>query len=80
MMAMPNINLNKDLIMKIKMYFLILAFVVVSIIALLYGVSSHWFARTFLGVVELRFKHCPYSQGCKVSLSRAWTVLAILSF
>jgi hypothetical protein len=38
---------------KIKKYFLILAFVMVVIIALLYGVSPQWFARTFLGVVEL---------------------------
>ena len=39
--------------MKIKKYFLILAFVMVAIIALLYGVSPQWFARTFLGIVEL---------------------------
>ena len=39
--------------MKIKKYFLILAFVMVVIIALLYGISPQWFARTFLGVVEL---------------------------
>jgi uncharacterized protein YacL len=45
--------LNKVLTMKIKKYFLIFAFVAVSIIALLYGVSPHWFARTFLGVAEL---------------------------
>jgi hypothetical protein len=38
---------------KIKKYFLILAFVMVVIIALLYGISPQWFARTFLGVVEL---------------------------
>jgi hypothetical protein len=38
---------------KIKKYFLIFAFVMVAIIALLYGVSPQWFARTFLGVVEL---------------------------
>jgi hypothetical protein len=38
---------------KIKKYFLISAFVMVAIIALLYGVSPQWFARTFLGVVEL---------------------------
>jgi hypothetical protein len=39
--------------MKIKKYFLIFAFIAVSIIALLYGVAPHWFARTFLGVGEL---------------------------
>jgi hypothetical protein len=39
--------------MRIKQAFLILAFVMVSTIALLYGVSPQWFARTFLGVVDL---------------------------
>ena len=39
--------------MRIKQAFLILACVMVSIIALLYGVSPQWFARTFLGVVDL---------------------------
>lgn len=39
--------------MKVKQYFLIFAFVAVSIIALLYGVSPDWFARTFLGVEPL---------------------------
>ena len=39
--------------MKIKKYFLIFAFCAVSIIALLYGISPHWFALTFLGVREL---------------------------
>jgi hypothetical protein len=36
-----------------KKSFLILAFAIVSIIALLYGISPAWFARTFLGVHEL---------------------------
>ena len=36
-----------------KKSFLILAFAIVSIIALLYGISPAWFARTFLGVNEL---------------------------
>jgi len=39
--------------MKIKKYFLIFAFLAVSIIALLYGVSPRWFAHTFLDVPEL---------------------------
>jgi hypothetical protein len=39
--------------MKIKKYFLLLAFFVVTVIALLYGVSPRWFASTFLGVAEL---------------------------
>lgn len=34
--------------MKIKQAFLIAAFGIVSVIALLYGVSPQWFARTFL--------------------------------
>jgi len=39
--------------MKIKKTFLIFAFAIVSIIALLYGVSPQWFARTFLDVTQL---------------------------
>lgn len=39
--------------MNIKKYYLIFAFCSVSIIALLYGVSPNWFARTFLDVSEL---------------------------
>ena len=39
--------------MIIKKYFLIFAFVVVGIIALLYGVSPQWFAQTFLDVPEV---------------------------
>ena len=38
--------------MKIKQYFLILAFAVVSIIALAYGISPSWFASTFLDINE----------------------------
>ena len=36
-----------------KKSFLILAFAIVSIIALLYGISPAWFAQTFLGINEL---------------------------
>jgi len=36
-----------------KKSFLILAFAIVSIIALLYGISPAWFAHTFLGINEL---------------------------
>ena len=39
--------------MKIKQVFLISAFIIVSIIALLYGVSPQWFARTFLDITLL---------------------------
>jgi hypothetical protein len=39
--------------MQIKKAFLIGAFVAVTIIALLYGVSPTWFAATFLGITDL---------------------------
>ena len=39
--------------MKIKKYYLIFASCIVSIIALLYGISPQWFAMTFLTVSEL---------------------------
>jgi len=39
--------------MDIKKIYLIFAFVAVSVIALLYGVSPQWFASAFLGVSDL---------------------------
>jgi len=39
--------------MKIKKYYLIFAFVSVSIIGLLYGVCPKWFASTFLEISDL---------------------------
>lgn len=39
--------------MIIKKYYLLFACFTVSIIALLYGVSPNWFAKTFLGITEL---------------------------
>lgn len=39
--------------MKIKKYYLIFAFVSVSVIGLLYGVCPKWFARTFLEINDL---------------------------
>jgi hypothetical protein len=39
--------------MHIKQAYLIFAFVAVAVIALLYGVSPDWFARTFLDVDNL---------------------------
>ncbi len=36
-----------------KRSFLIAAFLIVSIIALLYGISPAWFAHRFLGITEL---------------------------
>ena len=41
------------MVVKIKRSFLILAFVTVTVIALLYGVSPSWFARKFLDVERL---------------------------
>ncbi len=39
--------------MQIKKAYLIVAFVGVSIIALLYGIDPPWYASTFLGVTDL---------------------------
>jgi hypothetical protein len=39
--------------MKTKQLFLVLSFLAVTIIALLYGISPTWFARTFLDVPQL---------------------------
>ena len=39
--------------MQIKKYFLILSSFTIFGVGLLYGVSPHWFARTFLGVSQL---------------------------
>jgi hypothetical protein len=39
--------------MDLKRAFLIVAFAMVSVIALLYGLDPQWFAKTFLGVSEL---------------------------
>ena len=45
--------------MQLKKAYLILAFAVVSTIALLYGISPVWFASTFLGMTDLslNFSH-----------------------
>ena len=42
-----------DFSMQIKKAYLIVAFVGVSIIALLYGIDPAWYASTFLGVTDL---------------------------
>ena len=39
--------------MNIRQLFLVVAFVLVSVIALLYGVSPQWFGRTFLDLPQL---------------------------
>lgn len=38
---------------KVQKYYLLLAACVVSVIALLYGVSPYWFVRTFFGLEAL---------------------------
>lgn len=40
--------------MDLKSGFLILAFAMVMMIALLYGIDPQWFAKTFLGMTDLR--------------------------
>jgi len=47
-------SIAKDSPVNLKKGFLILAFAMVSIIALLYGVSPSWFAMQFLGMNDLR--------------------------
>ena len=39
--------------MKIKQAYLVLSSIVVAVIALMYGLSPQWFARSFLGVRDL---------------------------
>ena len=39
--------------LKIKKYFLIFAFVAVSIIGMLYGINPQWFGRTFLSLSQV---------------------------
>lgn len=45
--------------MLIKKYFLVLAFLILTVIALAYGVSPRWFAEFFLGetVMTVDFAH-----------------------
>ena len=49
----PNGRFAQEVHLKIKKYFLMIAFIAVSIIALLYGVSPRWFAQTFLNMPEM---------------------------
>ena len=50
---------SQEVCKSIKKYFLIIAFVVVSIIAILYGISPAWFAKTFLNIpaMSVDFAH-----------------------
>jgi len=55
MLATVSKNLGdiQEVQMKIKKSFLIMAFVMLSIIGLLYGISPRWFAKTFLDIPEM---------------------------
>jgi len=61
--------------MIIKKVFLLIACFTVVIIALLYGVSPHWFARLFLGInhVSIEFAHILRSiMGLYLALGLFW--------
>jgi hypothetical protein len=65
--------------MQLKKAFLIGAFVAVTIIALLYGVSPTWFAATFLGVTDLNlnFAHILRAiAGLYLALAAFWVYAA----
>jgi len=65
--------------MQLKKAFLIGAFVAVTIIALLYGVSPSWFAATFLGVTDLNlnFAHILRAiAGLYLALAAFWLYAA----
>ena len=65
--------------MQLKKAFLIGAFVAVTIIALLYGVSPTWFAATFLGVtdLDLNFAHILRAiAGLYLALAAFWLYAA----
>jgi len=51
----PSADISQNVIpsKKIKTYFLLLAVSTILVVALLYGVSPHWFAATFLGINQL---------------------------
>jgi len=66
--------------MELKKGFLILAFAMVSVIALLYGIDPPWFARTFLGVTDLSvdFAHILRAVMCLyLALAAFWLFCAL---
>lgn len=66
--------------MDLKKGFLILAFAMVSIIALLYGIDPQWFGRTFLGIAELSvdFAHILRAVMCLyLALGAFWLFCAL---
>ena len=67
--------------MMLKKCFLIFAFVVVSAIALLYGVSPQWFAHTLLGVssLDLNLAHILRAvMGLYLALGLFWLTAAFV--
>lgn len=65
--------------MQMKKAYLILAFAMVSIIALLYGISPAWFAMKFLGVTDLNlnFAHILRAVMCLyLALGCFWLISA----
>lgn len=63
----------------LKQYFLIISFLTVSSIALIYGISPIWFARTFLGMdtLDLNFAHILRAVMCLyLALGIFWLVCA----
>ena len=63
--------------MKLKKAFLIIAFAMVSIIALLYGLDPAWFARTFLGVDDLSVNFAHIRGYVPLSRSRIFSLPSI---
>ena len=66
--------------MDLKKGFLILAFAMVSVIALLYGIDPPWFARTFLSVTDLSvdFAHILRAVMCLyLALGAFWLFCAL---
>lgn len=66
--------------MDLKKGFLILAFAMVSVIALLYGIYPRWFGRTFLGIadVSVDFAHILRAVMCLyLALGAFWLFCAL---
>ena len=63
-----------------KRGFLVLAFAMISVIALLYGTNPQWFARTFLGVaaLDVNFAHILRAVMCLyLALGAFWLYCAL---
>ncbi|MGD9784636.1 MAG: DUF4345 domain-containing protein [Hyphomicrobiaceae bacterium] len=69
--------------MDLKKGFLILAFAMVSVIALLYGIDPRWFVRTFFNVADLSvdFAHILRAVMCLyLALGAFWLFCALADF